>query len=251
MRNIAVIQDSIVALDGGHEDSETKIVSLAVNHTNHRLYTLSENGTLGVYDVADSMHHLSSTKLLFEDTPESWFSVEFLVVASSVVALSKEGSIVTADDIGEDELLNIDQIGVIDGGIFAAAWSPDYSSLAIVTGNNTFLLMSSTWEPICEIDFPAFAKTSPVSISWKGDGELLSVVSRDTSDNICYARTYSNMLQLQAVGRNVAEGPAATLKGVGGQISFAPNGTLIAIHQQKAELQQVRTDSTIHVTPVP
>eukprot|EP01033_Poteriospumella_lacustris_P009082 gene9081-6530_t len=129
---------------------------------------------------------------------------------------------------------------MIDGGIHAASWSPDYSCLAILTGNNTMLLMSNTWEPISEIDFPAFDPQSPVGLSWKGDGELLSVVSQDASDNTYHARIYNKSLQLYATGRNVADGPAAILKGLGGCTAFAPNGTLVAVYQRRAaELPQV------------
>lgn len=240
MRNTSVIQDQLVSLK---LENSSSIVSIAVNHMQHRLYTLTIGGVLGSYDISDHIRLMSETKLFFEDLQETWFAVDFLMIGSTVVALSREGSIVTADDNDESStsnLENVDQIGMIDGGIRAAAWNPDYSSLAIVTGNNTMLLMSNTWEPISEIDLNPFNMTAPVNISWKGDGELLSVVSQDSSDNTYYARIYNKSLQLHATGRNVAEGAAGILKGVGGSVSFAPNGTLIAIYQRRAvELPQV------------
>lgn len=242
MRNISVIQDHLAAVGGDANDS-SPVVSIALNHTHHRLYSLTENGILSTYDISDHFRFLSSTKLEFDGVQEQWFGLDFLIIGSTVVALSREGSIVTADDNGDNHsgaLENVDQIGVIDGGIHAASWSPDYSCLAILTGNNTMLLMSNTWEPISEIDFPAFNPQSPVGLSWKGDGELLSVVSQDVSDNTYHARIYNKSLQLHATGRNVADGPAAVLKGLGGCTSFAPNGTLVAVYQRRAaELPQV------------
>jgi elongator complex protein 1 len=239
MRNISIVQDQVLSLDLHNG----RIVSIAANHTNHRLYALTSTGVVATYDISDGIKILAQTQLFFENTQETWFAIDFLMVGSTLVALSREGSIVTADENGESqsgELENLDQIGVIDGGIRAASWSPDYSSLTIVTGNNTLLLMSNTWEPISEIDLPPITPGSSLEVSWKGDGELLSITSQDAADQCYYARIYTKALQLHAVGRNVADGPAGILKGVGSSIAFAPNGTLVAIYQRKAaELPQV------------
>lgn len=239
MRNISIIQDQILSLELG----SAPVVSISVNHNQHRLYALTETGILASYDISDGFKLLAKTRLFFEEIQETWFALDFLMIGSTVVALSREGSIVTAEDEGDNlsgELTNVDQIGVIDGGIRAASWSPDFSSLAIVTGNNTLLLMSNTWEPISEIDLPPVKSSSSLEVSWKGDGELLSIVSQDEKDQIYYARIYDKLLQLHATGRNVADGPASVLKGVGGAVSFAPNGSLVAIYQRKAaELPQV------------
>ena len=54
-----------------------------------------------------------------------------------------------------------EQIGCIEGGIATSAWSPDQSSLTIVTNNNTMLCMSSTWDVLQEIPTTERLEASP------------------------------------------------------------------------------------------
>mgnify|MGYP001079834921 CR=1 FL=1 len=46
---------------------------------------------------------------------------------------------------------DIEVVGHIDGGLAAAAWSPDCELLALVTCGGSLLLMTAQWEPVAEV----------------------------------------------------------------------------------------------------
>ena len=74
---------------------------------------------------------------------------------------------------------------------------------------------------------------SPVSISWRGDGEYFAVYSVDKCDGIPRVRVYNSDVELQSVGRTVGDGPSAVLRGLQPAMAYACNGGLIAVAQQR------------------
>jgi hypothetical protein len=170
--------------------------------------------------------------LKFEDVTENWFALDFVVTTSTLVAISEEGSIaVIEEDLSTGEPKEVDQVGVIEGGIAAAKWHPDFSSLVIVTRNNSILYMSNSWDVITEIEISPIAPNSAVDLSWKGDGELLSIVTHDQEDNLRRIRVYDSQLLLKGTTRHVGEGATAIVKGIGSVVAFASNGSYVAYHQ--------------------
>jgi elongator complex protein 1 len=74
--------------------------------------------------------------------------------------------VVREDPLPDQEKIEI--VGSVDAGICAAAWAPDEEILAIVTRNDTLILMSRTFEPLNEASLsPDDLKISKhVSVGW-------------------------------------------------------------------------------------
>eukprot|EP01040_Poterioochromonas_malhamensis_P007668 gene7668-8280_t len=237
MRNLSILSDKSHSLEISSPLTQipsNKISAIAFNNSFNRFYILFQSGLIVAYNDYEAFSPQYSTLMKFEGIWEDWFSLDFVVTTSTLVAISREGSIATIEeDLSTGTPKELDQVGVIEGGIAAAKWHPDYSSLIIFTRNNTLLCMSNSWEVINEIEVPAILPLSKVDLSWKGDGDLFSVVSTDDLDKITRIRVYDKELTLTATGRNVGEGAAAVLKGVNPTLTFACNGSYIAYHQEK------------------
>ncbi len=163
-----------------------------------------------------------------EETEENdWFSLEYVDEISCPVGISRTGTICTLEG-GESE-----QQGVIEGGISAVEWSPDYGSILIATNNDSLLSMTSSWDVLTEVPLEPRVEKSRVSISWRGDGEYVAVYSEDKIDGIGRVRIFNRDLELHAISRQVGEGAAAEIKGLTPAVAFASNGGLIAVGQQK------------------
>lgn len=233
MRNLALSADQAFLIwEGG---SSNDVASLCVNHAESSLHLLLTSGEILNIDTSAELIVTSKCRLFFENVVERWFALDYLVLNNCLVAVSHEGSIATIEtsEVG-GQLTICDQIGLIDGSIADACWGPAFDVIAIVTYNHSIMLMSNTWEPILEVPFPAFDHSYPVKISWKGDGELLAVLCKDASDGMVRIRVFDRSLEVSAIGHNVGDGPASTVKGIGNALSFAVNGSLIAYHQKHA-----------------
>jgi hypothetical protein len=246
MRNLAILQDHLHALEWENASSPqgSRIVSLTCNHAANKVYVLHGDGKIVCFEFLESLVPKYSLQLKFEDDVENWFRIDYIPLTNAIVCISSEGSIATFEEENESSPTEPEQIGVIDGGVAAAKWHPDYSSVLLITNNNTILCMSNTWDVVSEIDIPERKLSIPIDLSWKGDGELFSIVSTDAADGISRVRLYnSSHFELLHVAQNVAqEGNAAIMKGVGHVLSFATNGSYIAVHQKKVgtQIEQVR-----------
>ncbi|KAK4050772.1 putative elongator complex protein 1 [Microbotryomycetes sp. JL201] len=61
-----------------------------------------------------------------------------------------------------------DNVGVFEGGIKAAQWSPDEELLAIVTGHDSLVVMTKDYEVLAEnsLHSSTFGADAPVSVGW-------------------------------------------------------------------------------------
>ncbi len=245
MRNLIRIQDTLHSIQFQTSEGDKNviaerlgddnIVSIACSQALGKLYLLTASGILICFENHDGLSWKYSTKLLFEDMVEDWFKVDYVAVTNTVVCISRQGSLVCIEEDAVDgnPIGEPDQIGVIEGGIVAASWHPDYSCLVIFTNNNTILSMSNSWEVLNEVQFPHKVVNSKADLSWKGDGEMLSIVSIDEVDGVSKVRILNPQLEIVATSRNVGEGAASVMKGIGCVVAFATNGAYVAAHQVK------------------
>lgn len=225
-----MLADSIRQLDG-----HGSVVSIACNHQLGRVYLLSEDGKLSFCDNSEGdLRCYRQQTLLFDDLHEKWMQIDYVAAIASIVCISEQGSIATIAESEEQAAAAAEpeQIGMIDNGISAASWSPDYSCLLMVTNNDSLLCMSVIWDVLYEVPTPKRSPSTPSKVSWKGDGEMVAIQSTD-DDSVSRVRIYNSSLELLAVNRNVADGEASTMKGVGHAMAFASNGSYVAVHQER------------------
>ena len=137
------------------------------------------------------------------------------------------------------------EIGTIESGIAAAQWAPDQSCLLIVTNNDTILCMSAQFDVLSEIPIPERSPDSPCWLSWRGDCESFAMLSVDKTDEHtttsnafgnAIIRFYNKDLILTATCSNVAADAAGSImRGLGRVTAFAPNGSQIAVPQQRTK----------------
>ncbi|CAK5281923.1 unnamed protein product [Mycena citricolor] len=89
----------------------------------------------------------------------------FLPDTRSISVLMRAGDITTVS-VDEDTLPEVE--GTIESGIMAAAWSPDDSLLAIVTGESKLTLMSPAYDMISDGPlYPTeFGEDAPINVGW-------------------------------------------------------------------------------------
>lgn len=254
MRNLLLLRDSEDALGVKGE------VVAAACEMDTELIVLTKQGELSLRTV-DGNDEMENEPTLFDlaelrddDEAESqaenvvdhdWFLMTVIAETGCIVCLSHSGKIVS---VGSDPMSGKHSLppvleGVIDSGILHAAWSPDQTRLVIFTGSYTLLSMSTQWDVLDEVPAPSAALDQPCMLSWRGDGEQFALLTHDDqnedateidkSNSQVYAkgatvRIYTKELELQATGRNVAEGSQAVLHGVRGAVAYATNGSLVA-----------------------
>jgi hypothetical protein len=165
------------------------------------------------------------------DKDNTWFHVSFVSETNSVVCVSHTGNIVRIQRSGD-----VDHEGCVDGGIGCVGWSPDQTTLILATGNNTLLAMSNQFDVIQEVPMIAAKASAGMSIAWCESGDLFALSSLDNDDGIARVRIYNKDLELGATVRNIADGPAMTVKGINSScLAFANNGSLIAFPLERVK----------------
>ena len=252
MRSLFVFRDNLEALefDSNSTISDEYIASITRDVGLMQLYVLTNAGHLYCYDISeDGYISHSQGKPLDLNTVcnnnddgnssneyNDWFSVSTISETSLIVCISHSGYIVSIKNnhtASIDSKYEIEQEGLVDGGIATAMWSPDQTSLILVTNNNTLLSMTSSWDVINEIQYEPRILNSKCSLSWRSDGEYCCFISTDAEDSITRLRIHNKYLEIISVGRNIADGPASTLKGLSPCVAYGSSGALIAVAQQR------------------
>jgi len=259
MRNVVLLRDSLHPLD-----VQGELVAACCDNGSE-LLVLSRHGLLRAYDLDRPEEPLFECDLsglqdkeeeeeedgeeeeeeeghARRDVPAAdrqWFLMTVIAESGAIVCVSQSGKIAAvcvSMALAHTPRKAVAVLeGVIDTGIAAAAWSPDQTRLVLATGGDTLLSMSSQWDVLDEVPAEPRSKDLPCQLSWRGDGEQFALMCHDAADSALGAkvRVYSKELVLVSTGRNVAEGAGAALKGVGGAVSFATNGSLVACAQER------------------
>jgi hypothetical protein len=253
MKNLVVLEDSawefptdLSPLVTLLPHSSTHLVSSAVNVINGEVLLLTNTGIL----ISQSISSETSTGLTHEPwnlnlitenlNDDSWFEVKIIGETGSIVCLSHSGHIVSvASNRLTDEWADVPESeGCVDTGIAAAAWNPDESVLILVTNNDSFLCMTSSFELVSESATIPRTPGSSCLVSWRGDGMQFSMYSVDISDNTAKVRIFNKDLELLFEGRNVGDGAQAVVKSLLPAMAYATNGSLIAVAQQRTPKKQ-------------
>nr|CAD7393378.1 unnamed protein product [Timema cristinae] len=154
-------------------------------------------------------------------------------------------------------------VGFVDSGLKSLCWSPDQEVVCMVTGRDTVIIMTGTFDPITEVDLhqdsfgekqfitvgwgkketqfhgsegkaarfvtqdvnnPNSNKDDGIAlISWRGDG-LLFAVSVVSKENVRYIRIFNREGVLQYTSEK--------LSGLESVLAWRPSGNLLATTQQ-------------------
>ena len=246
MRNLVLLQDSVFSdFVDEIEDGNSNIVSISRDIGSNSVFVLTQNGTLYTLEISDQIRVQNRISLRSNDTIDnSWFNATVVAEIGAIVCISHAGMIVSVrEDPNTGRQSDTFEVeGDVEGGIATACWNPESSNVLIVTNNDSILLMTCYWDVLEEIPLPSRVQNSPCSASWRGDGEFLTILTVDKEDSqedsIPHVRVYSKNLELISVGKNIADGPSGILKGLGSVVSYATNGSLIALSQQKTKTKQ-------------
>ena len=243
MRSLFIFRDTIDGLE--LDDKNEWIVSITRDVGLMQIYVLTNIGHLYSFDISEDGYISCCNKTSIDlniicnnddnnNINNDWFLVSTISETSTLVCISHSGYIVSVKITNiNDNKYDIEQEGSVDGGIATAMWSPDQTSLIIVTNNNTILSMTSAWDVINEISYEPKLINSKCTISWRSDGEYFSLISIDSEDSITRIRIYNKYLEFISVGRNVNDGPAAVLKGLSPCVAYGSSGAFIAVAQQR------------------
>ncbi|PSN58313.1 hypothetical protein C0J52_00188 [Blattella germanica] len=181
-------------------------------------------------------------------------------ITDSCLCLAFENGDVVTLDINSKEL---ECVGCVESGLKTVEWSPDQEAIVMVTGLNTLIVMTGTFDPIIEVDCnqSGFGEKQFITvgwgkketqfhgsegkaaarqvkcfdevkvlddfkpnISWRGDGSLFAVSTVMPNTNIRQIRIFSRDGILQYTSESVV--------GLEGALCWRPSGNLIATSQR-------------------
>ncbi|KAM0754229.1 IkappaB kinase complex, IKAP component [Meredithblackwellia eburnea MCA 4105] len=102
-------------------------------------------------------------------------SFKYLSEIDALCLVLSNGEIVLVKDpMGGDGMVVDEEsdrreiVGDVEAGILAAIWSPDEQLLSIITGSNTLLVLSSSFEVLSEgpLHTTSFGENAPVALGW-------------------------------------------------------------------------------------
>jgi hypothetical protein len=252
MRNLIILQDLI------HEfpvnltpdlnlNQENKIVDICSITEREELLVLFQNGILVSHNTGKDKyekleHEPWDLRNIAGSDVNQWFYVQVIGETGSLICISHAGTICSIQTNRVTDLWNdLPEIeGSVDDGIADALVSPDQTCLVIVTNNNTLLLMTNSFDLINEIPIENRVPDSPCTLSWCGDSMQFALYSVDSADNIPRIRLYNRDLILLNESRTTGDGAGAILRNLLPCMSYAPNGSMIAVgHQKTPKKQQV------------
>lgn len=250
MRNLIILQDLIQEFPCDltpeiilHE--KMNIVDVCAVTERDELLVLFNSGILLTHNISrekdnNIQHEPWDLCSLTESPDDKWFYVQVIGETNSIICISHTGTICSIKSNRITDIWNdVPEIeGCVDDGIADASASPDQTCIVIVTNNNTILLMTNSFDPINEVPIENRVPGSPCSLSWRGDSQQFALYTVDNVDNIPRVRIYNRELILINESRTAAEGAGAIVRNLLPCIAYAPNGSMIAVGQQKTPKKQ-------------
>ncbi|EIW80500.1 pol II transcription elongation factor [Coniophora puteana RWD-64-598 SS2] len=187
MRNLALVERHVSTISQHETSSDAQnqlasgISTFACDVDREVIYVASErvnndgDGEVTIWKIEQgkSAAENSAEKLgKFEATASEHrllVSLQYLAESSQLVLITRGGDIAVfnVDDEGCFSG-GVDVQGSIEAGILAAEWSPNDSLLALVTGDDKLLLMTSTFDVLSEepLDTSDFGEDAPINVGW-------------------------------------------------------------------------------------
>lgn len=248
MRNLVALERRATALrpQEAREDVADAECTFAVDRGDQRAFFLGASGRIDVLDLSDSEADQTTDELvdLGEALPDAragdakWRWVHYVTELDALVCACTDGALATVDV----EARFADEIGSLDGGIRALAWSSDQEKLAMVTGVGTLVVMNQQWDVLHEVQWEALLPSGVrraaqeeaqcVELCWREDGRFLAMNAPTVDDNAAAGSStqqkvlvFTDELELHAVGRLEDGRPIPAL---GRALHWSPNQSLLA-----------------------
>ncbi|KAI9989759.1 hypothetical protein PInf_020046 [Phytophthora infestans] len=158
MRNLVSLQRRVWAL-GASSPSDDHCVAFASIPGDAHVFFLRSSGRIESLQLDEQDAHSPSKDLeLFldlrefvedDDSPAGcWRWMNYVAELGMLVCASTSGALVSVDlDTRDGE-----EVGSVDSGLRAVAWSSNQEMLALVTGAGSLLVMSNDWEVLYETE---------------------------------------------------------------------------------------------------
>jgi elongator complex protein 1 len=120
------------------------------------IYKLSVTG--GQLGTVFSLHEYYDTQI------PTVIHINFNSVTECVCLAFKNGDVLTFESNSRD----IQCVGCVESGLKAVQWSPDQEVIVMVTGQDTVILMTGTFDPVTEVDLhqSGFGEKQFVTVGW-------------------------------------------------------------------------------------
>ncbi|CAA7260510.1 unnamed protein product [Cyclocybe aegerita] len=100
--------------------------------------------------------------------PSDVQTISLRVVAETrkIASIMRGGDVITVSMDEEDAPFEVE--GTFETGILAASWSPDESSVSIVTGEHKLILLTSMFDVLseCPLYVDSFGEDAPINVGW-------------------------------------------------------------------------------------
>lgn len=220
--------------------------ALRVDSGGRRAFFLCADGQLGALELPEGAEAEPAACEPLVDLAEAlaaggagegrWRWVDYVAEMDALVCASTGGALVAVDV----EARFADEVGALEGGIRALAWSGDQEKLAVATGVGTLVVMNQQWDVLHEARLgellPAAAVQDDQSfeLCWREDGRFLAlnVEMPDNGEAQQKVVVLTDELQLHSVGR-LEDGRA--IPGLGSALHWSPNQSLIASSEARGD----------------
>ncbi|KAJ0404018.1 hypothetical protein P43SY_001412 [Pythium insidiosum] len=167
-----------------------------------------------------------------EAASEGWRWIAYVAELDAVVCGSAGGALVAVDAATGAA----DEIGALDGGIRAMAWTADQERVAVATGVGTLLVMNTAWDVLHESRLPGAAAVR--ALCWRDDGKYLAATLAAAAgdgegDGVAHELVVlTDELAPHATGR-FEDGRA--IPRLGATLAWAPDQSLLASHEARKD----------------
>ena len=238
MRNLVVLTDEKGSLIPLSVSPETD-VQLAVDAANGHRYALFADGTLTAVGAdGNLMWQATLPPTPVDGLQGCWIYLSYVSELEALLAVHRCGTLLTVPVAACGRVVT--PVGDVDGGIEAAALSPDHSTLLLITGEQRLLTMTTHWDVLAEVDADPFigrcglpdAPSMAVKAWWRPDGQYFAFSAVDARTMQRSVRIYAQDAARASLGRHEDGSPVSGLHEAG---AWCPGGGPLACGQTVAE----------------
>ncbi|TDH68081.1 hypothetical protein CCR75_003808 [Bremia lactucae] len=162
MHNLVLLQRRIWALEASSASFDQCVASASISGDDH-VFFLRCSGCIESLHLDEEDVQCQSKDLAFKldlrqcielnDTVgHSWKWMNYVAELGALVCASTRGALVSVDlDTMEGE-----EVGCVDSGLRAVAWSDNQEVVALITGAGSLLVMGNDWKILYEVEINAF-----------------------------------------------------------------------------------------------